>query len=68
MKLFKIVMDGLLSIADSTVEQRTYNYPKTGGFDRDMQRIAGDMRSVGGDMRKAINKHGSKQSHKSSGA
>lgn len=68
MKLIQFIRNGMLAIADSNIESRNYSYPKTGGFERDRQKLSGDMRQVGKDMKKVMDRHGSKQPYKRSGA
>ena len=60
MKIFDLIFDGIISIADSNVEQRQHGYPKLGGFKRDNARLSGDVKKVGQDMAKVIrNRNGS---------
>lgn len=57
MKLIKILRRGMIGIAEATVDVR--NYPELGGFQRDNDRLSGDVKKVGNDLRKAIKSHGS---------
>jgi len=68
MKIIELIKEGMLSIADSTVEPRVYVYPVAGGFQRDQEKLSNDVRVVGNDMKKAIKKYGSQQPYKSSSA
>ncbi|MFZ6690255.1 hypothetical protein [Undibacterium sp. SXout20W] len=67
MKFLKFIFNGVMEIADASVDTRSYQYPRSGGFARDRARLAGDVSRVGKDLRKVINsKYGSQQSHKCS--
>jgi len=63
MKVIQFIKHGLLSLADPYVEPRAYIYPTNGGFQRDHDRLVGDIKAVGGQLRKTIDKHGRKQPH-----
>jgi len=58
----KFLLDGLTTIAESTMERREYIHPKRGGFARDQAKLIGDVRHVGDDVRIVIRKY--EQSHK----
>lgn len=65
-KLFELIADGILSIADSSTSRRPYTYPVPDGFARDQENLRGDVNRVGDDMRHTITKYG-KQSNQSAG-
>lgn len=60
MGVVKMILEGMLSISDPTVDACDYRRPDNNGFKRDQESLAGDVKQVGTDMRKAITGYGSK--------
>ena len=56
--LLKLLKSGMLSIADVYTNPRGYIRPSVHDFQRDHDRLVGDVRQLGDDMRGVIARHG----------
>jgi hypothetical protein len=65
-KFLNLIADGFISIADSYASRNEYKRPVRNGFQKDQEKLRGDVQRVGKNLTRTVTAYYGKQPNKSS--